>query len=203
MFLLSRSWNYDIQIKLHWGFCYHPKKSKQHPWRWPPTFHSNWHCIWKSTLFLKKAGMKILSICLKTTKSTWLELYNICLPNTSTQHNSFDPLIKLGPSSLILGDLNGHCQMWDSFQPQGQCGDKILDWVLDNDLHFLSDGSATWTSRITGNDSTPNISLCESSWSAKTSSRLAEPIRSFDHVPILIEINQKICYQSVISRTAW
>ena len=87
--------------------------------------------------------MEILSICLNTTKSTWLELYNVYLPNTSTQHNSFDPLTKLGPSSLILGDLNGHCQMWDSFQPQGQRGDKILDWVLDNDLHFLSDGSAT------------------------------------------------------------
>ena len=158
--------------------------------------------VFENLLSSKKAGMEILSVCLKTTKSTWLELYNVYLPNTSTQHNPFDPLIKLGPSSLILGDLNGHCQMWDSFQPQGQRGNKILDWVLDNDLHFLSDGSATRTSRITGNDSTPNISLCGSSWSAKTSWRLVEPIGSSDHLPILIEINQKICYQSVVSRTA-
>ena len=34
----------------------------------------------------EKAGMEILSIPLKATKSTWLELYNIYLPNTSTQH---------------------------------------------------------------------------------------------------------------------
>ena len=96
----------------------------------------------------EKAGMEILSIRIKATKSTWLDLCNVYLPNTSTQHNSFDPsLIKPGPSSLILGDLNGHSQMWDSLQPQGQRGDEILDWILDNDLHILNDGCAIWTSR--------------------------------------------------------
>ena len=101
---------------------------------------------------VEKAGMEILSICLKATKSTWLELYNIYLPNTSTQQTSFNTsLIKPGPSSLILGDFNGHSQMWDSSQPQNQRGDAILDWILDNDLHILNDGSATRTSRITGN----------------------------------------------------
>ena len=92
----------------------------------------------------EKAGMEILSIRIKATKSTWLDLCNVYLPNTSTQHNSFDPsLIKPGPSSLILGNLNGHSQMWDSLQPQGQRGDEILDWILDNDLHILNDGCAT------------------------------------------------------------
>ena len=51
--------------------------------------------------------MEILSIRLKTTKSTWLELYNVYLPNNFTQHNLFDPsLIKPAPSSLVPGDLN-------------------------------------------------------------------------------------------------
>ena len=90
-----------------------------------------------------------------------IDLYNVYLPNTATQHTSFDPsLMKPGPSSLFLGDLNGHSQMWDPIQPQDQRGDEILDWILDNDLHILNDGSATRTSRITGNDSTPDISLC-------------------------------------------
>ena len=67
----------------------------------------------------EKAGMEILSIGLKVSKSTWLELYNVYLPNTSTQYNSFSPsLIKPGPSSFIFGDFSGHSQMWDSFQPQ-------------------------------------------------------------------------------------
>ena len=91
--------------------------------------------------------MEILSIFTKTTKSTWLELYNVYQPSTSTQPNSFDPsLIKPGPSSLILGDLNGHSQMWDPIQPQNQRGDEILDWILDNVLHILNGGSATRTS---------------------------------------------------------
>ena len=137
---------------------------------------------------VKKAGMEVLSIRFKATKSTWLELYNVYLPNTSTQHTSFNPsLITPGPSSLIFGDLNGHAQMWDSSQPQEQREGEIIDWILDNDLHILNDGSATHTSRTTGNDSTPDISLCGSNWSAKTSWRLAEPIGSSDHLPIIMK----------------
>ena len=92
--------------------------------------------------------------------------------------------------------------MWDPIQPQDQRGDEILDWILDNDLHILNDGSATRTSRITGNDSTPDISLCGSNWSAKTSWRLAEPIGNSDHLPVIIELNHKICYKPVIPRSA-
>ena len=151
----------------------------------------------------EKAGMEILSIRIKATKSSWLDLYNVYLPNTSTQHNLFDPsLIKPGPCSLLLGNLNGHSQMWDLLQPQDQRGDKILDWILDNDLHILNDGSATRTSQITGNDSTPDISLCGSNWSVKTSWRLAEPIGNSNHLPIIIELNHKICYKPVIPRSA-
>ena len=163
--------------------------------------------IWTDIVFKKlhsfeKAGMEILSIHIKATKWIWLDFYNVYLPNISTQHNSFDPyLIKLGPSSLIL--LNGHSQMWDSLQPQDQRGDKILDRILDNDLHILNDSSATRTGRIAGNDSTPNISICGSNWSAKTSWRIAEPIGNSDHPPIIIELNHKICYKPVIPRSAW
>ena len=35
--------------------------------------------------------------------------------------------------------------MWDLIQPQDQRGDEILDWILNNDLHILNDGSATRT----------------------------------------------------------
>ena len=148
--------------------------------------------------------MEILSIHLKATKSTWLELYNVYLPNTSTQHTSFSPsLTKPGPSSLILGNLSDQSQMCDSSEPQDQRGDKILDCILDNDLHILTDGSGTPTSRITGNDSTSDASLCGTNWSAKTSWRLSERTGSSDHLPIKIEVNRKICYKPVIPRSAW
>ena len=69
-------------------------------------------------------------------------------------------------------------------------------------MYILNYGSATRTSQITGNDSTLDISLCGSNWSAKTSWRLAEPIGSSDHLPVIIELNHKICYKPVIPRSA-
>ena len=81
------------------------------------------------------------------------------------------------------------------------CGSEILDWILHNNLHILNGGSATRTSCITGNNSTPDISFCGSNWPAKTSWKLGEPIGSSDYLPIVIEINHKICYQPVISRS--
>ena len=41
--------------------------------------------VFKKLDSVKKVGMEILSIRLKATKSTWLELYNVYLPNTSAQ----------------------------------------------------------------------------------------------------------------------
>ena len=92
--------------------------------------------------------------------------------------------------------------MWEPVQPQDQRGDEILDWILNNNLHILNDGSAKRTSRITGNDTTLDISLCGSNWSAKSSWRLAEPIGNSDHFPVIIELNHKICCKPVIPRSA-
>ena len=79
----------------------------------------------------EKAGMEILSIYITTTKSTWLDLCNAYLPNTSTQYNSFDSsLIKPGPFSLILGNLDGHSQMWGSLQPRDNMATKFLTGSL-------------------------------------------------------------------------
>ena len=87
----------------------------------------------------EKAGMEILSICIKATKSTWLELYNVYLPNTSTQHTSFDPsLIKPGPSSLILGDLNGHSQIGTPFSLKTSVTTKFLTGHLTMIFIFLT-----------------------------------------------------------------
>lgn len=132
--------------------------------------------------------MEILPIRLKTSNSTWFELYNVFPPNTPTQNNSLDlSLIKLGPSSLILSNLNDHAQMLDLFQTSSFCGDEILDINLDNDLQILKDSSVTGTSRITEIDSIPNISLFGSNWSVKTFLKPAEPIGSPNHLRIVIE----------------
>ena len=73
---------------------------------------------------------------------------------------------------------------------------------IKQNLHILNDGSATRTSRITGNDSTPDISHGGSNCSAKTYWGLAEPIGSSHNLSILIELNHKIRYQPFVPRTA-
>ena len=72
--------------------------------------------------------------------------------------NIIPSLNKPGPFSLIRNNLNDHSQMWDPLQPPDSCGDKILDWILDNNLHIHNNGSATRISRIISNDSTPPTS---------------------------------------------
>ena len=83
------------------------------------------------------------------------------------------------------------------FNPKTNVVTKILDCILYNNLHILNDASANQTSQITGNDSTPDISVCGSNWSKKTSWRLADPIDNSYHLPIFIKINHKICYEAV------
>ena len=175
------------------------------------TIHKDWYNILGAGLLIfihtdivfkkfhsvEKAGMEILSIRLKATKWTRLELYNEYLSNTPTQHTSFKPfihsflvtsMVTLKCGTLLNLKINVVMKFWlDPWQ-----------WYL----HILNDGSATRTSQITGNNSTPNISLCGSNWSLKTSWSLAEPIGSSDHLPIIIELNHKICYKPVIPKSA-
>ena len=177
------------------------KISKQDFWRGTSDFYTYRHRLWESA-FIRESWHGNLSIRLKTTKSTWLELYNVCLPNTTTQQNPFDPsLIKISPTSVILGDIHWHSQLWDPLQPPDS-RDKIFERVLNNDFHIHNGSSAIMPSRITSNSSHPVISLCFNNWSAKTSWKLAELIGSSDHLSIVIKINHKIRYQSVIPRSA-
>ena len=103
---------------------------------------------------------------------------------------------------IILEFLNRHSQLWDPLQPPDSSGETIWDWILDDDLHILNNGSTTRTSHITSNSSIPDISLCGSKCSVKISWKLTEAIGSSDHLPIAIEINHKIHYQPVIPRSA-
>ena len=129
--------------------------------------------------------------------------YATYILNTTTQQTYFDPnFINLSPYSIIIGDFNSHSHLWDHVQPPNARGDKITDWIINKDLHILNDGSDTRTSRITGNDSTPDLSLCGDNWSTNTSWILVEFIDNSDHVPISIAMNHRIRYQSVIRRKA-
>ena len=85
----------------------------------------------------EKAGIEILFIPLRTTKSTWLKLYYSAKLFSSFTHQAITP-------SIILGNFNEHYQLWNPLQPPDSSGDVILDWILD--ISFCDSNCSTKTS---------------------------------------------------------
>ena len=106
-FWLFRSKNYERQTRLHPSKVMLPSEKTATPHLKVVFYFIQTNVISQKLHSFEKASMEILSICLKTTKSTRLELCNVYQLTTPSQHNSFNPsLIKPCPSSLILGDLS-------------------------------------------------------------------------------------------------
>ena len=106
-------------------------------------------------------------------KDQWVHMTNVYVPpeNSIGQdvielHTEIIPALK---SSLICGDFNGHSPIWDGIQPGNSRGNAMVDWVADENLNILNDGSATRVNRETGNGSTPDVTMCGSDWSGKVS----------------------------------
>ena len=125
----------------------------------------------------------------------------------SQHYNSIDPfwsdLINPSPHSIIIGDFNGNSHLWNYIQPPNAQGDKITDHPTLKVTRSQTTQRSRWqdhrlnhqqgpvvlndrppirtspirTSRITGHDSTLNLSICVCNWSTKKSWTLAEPIR--------------------------
>jgi len=110
-------------------------------------FKSNGHC--------QRDAIELLSVSVKTTSRKWLTINNLYIPN-GTMDLSWIPV---KDNTIFAGDFNGHSQIWDEFQPSDNRGEMIIDWVLDNDLACLNDGSHTRVNRGTGGLSTPDITF--------------------------------------------
>ena len=153
-------------------------------------------------------GTETHSIKVRLGKSEWIYLTNVYTP---PPHTTGQDVIKLRTdliptfsSSLICGDLNAHHSLWDEIQPEDDRGNQVLDWVLDKELTILNDGSPTRVNRATGNESTPDLTLCGSKWADKITWHTLEGIGSSDHSPICITISAEVQHQSVFgSQARW
>ena len=113
-------------------------------------------------------------------------------------------IIPTEKDSLIGVDFNGHSLLWDSIQPTDVRGTEMEDWVISKDLIVLNDGSPTWVNKATGNESTPDVTLCGRAWNNKKTWRVEDPIGSSDHTPILIEVHTKVKHVNLLPRnTRW
>ena len=95
-------------------------------------------------------------------------------------------------SSVIGGDFNAHCALWDEIQSTDDRGEALVDWMLNNNLEVLNNGEPTRSNPDTGNGSSPDVSFCGSRWKGKVEWKIVEAIGSSDHLPKSAAVHKKI-----------
>ena len=144
------------------------------------------------------------SIKVRMDKRNWIYITNVYVPPGNSIGQD---VIKLKTNSLpsfrtslICGDFNAHHSLWDSVQPTDERGEELVDWAIDQSLTIMNDNSPTRVSRITCNESSPDVTLCGAKWADKFEWTVGESIGSSDHLPIYITINSSVKHQSVFGK---
>ena len=136
--------------------------------------------------FSNRNGIELLGISVQLSNRKWLTLNNYYIPPDDPIDLSWIPL---DPDSVHAGDFNGHTQLWDHIQPTDDRGEQILDWMLENNLTCLNDGTPTRINRGTGGLSTSDITLVSDSLKNKVKwSVISETTMGADHSPIVCDI---------------
>ena len=95
---------------------------------------------------------------------------------------------------MICGDMNAHSLLWDD-SVVGNSSDKrgrlIENWAADNNMLTANDGSYTHTSRSSGSQTAPDVTLTHASMVDKLSWEKANGLGS-DHSPIVITYRDHI-----------
>ena len=151
-----------------------------------------------------KEGTESATIRVKMSRKKWIVISNIYVPPHNTTHPVRFKVDEIPTSDdcLIVGELNGHSPLWDPIQPPDTRGEEIENWMINEDLVILNDGSGTHVNRITGGLSTPDVTLAGKKWSNKHNWSLGDQIGKSDHLPIIIIINEETCHQSVSGKYA-
>ena len=113
---------------------------------------------------------------------------------------------------MICGDVNAHSLLWDdSVATRG--ADKrrqiIEAWAADNNMIAMNDGSPTLSSRSSGSQTAPDVTLVHTSLLDKVTWETTEGLGS-DHLPIVVtyrdhipRINSKPSYKWKLRDADW
>ena len=97
------------------------------------------------------------SISIQQSVRSWLKFTNVYIPPGESDVDL--SWIQTSKNTVLAGDWNGHTRLWDESQPEDKRGDKMLDWIILNNLSCLNDGTGTRINRGTGNENAPGVSL--------------------------------------------
>lgn len=112
---------------------------------------------------------------------------------------------QLPPPFLILGDFNAHSDLWGE-QPLRPDGKIIEDFISNNDLNILNDGSNTYLHPGSGSWSAIDLSLCTPSIYLDFTWTVFNDQHGSDHFPILLSHEENTTRSNprwVFKRAAW
>ena len=135
----------------------------------------------------QRGTVELLSVAIHQSGKKWLTVNNTYIPPKGEVDLSWIPV---EPNSITAGDFNGHSQIWDDSQPCDSRGNQIVDWLLDNNLTCMNDGSPTRMNPGTGGMSALDITLVTPGLNTKMQwNVIDETDMGSDHLPIVFEIN--------------
>ena len=125
-----------------------------------------------------------VTVCLHVT----LTICSIYLPpgRTTGELCELDKLVSQLPAPfLILGDFNAHSDLWGNqvLRPDGKI---IEDFISNNDLNFLNDGSPTYLHPGSGSWSAIDLSLCTPTIYLDFNWTVDDDQHGSDHFPIYV-----------------
>ena len=157
-----------------------------------------------------KDATETSTFSIKLNRNKWVKLTNVyCPPSTSLAFANQNlrlatEIIPSDSNSIIAGDFNAHSFVWDHTNTaQDERGETVLDWMIDDGLTILNDGTPTRVNKSTGEESTPDVTLAGEKWMGKTTWTVMKPIGSSDHLPILIEISTDVKHVAASFGAKW
>ena len=88
---------------------------------------------------------------------------------------------------VICGDFHGHSVTWDGDKNNNR-GDRIADFITDNNVCLLNDGSYTYLHSATGTFTTIDLSLCSPDILMEIDFMVESDSYGNDHFPIVLKI---------------
>jgi hypothetical protein len=138
--------------------------------------------------------METLTISLPGKNNDPLYIRNVYIPPQSSCNQNYAPPVNhlfesLGNSSLILGDVNAHHQLWHSEANEDARGRLLVDTITGLNFGVINEDQPT---RVTANASTaPDVSIASSSLIPTVNWNLDNSLSS-DHLPIIISLAAEI-----------
>lgn len=114
-----------------------------------------------------------------------LSIINIyCPPDSKLTDTGWNKLAEtIKEPKIIMGDINGHHNLWGSEVPQNTNGKIIIKYLEKNKLIVINDGRATRLNRPGQNKSAVDITLVSQDLAMNVSWNVLEDLYGSDHYP--------------------